>query len=213
VEDLERLLDVVCAHPSTAKHLAGKLARRFVADDPPRVLVDRAATLFSSTGGDVGAVIRAILTSDEFRASAGAKVKRPFEFVASALRAVAADTHAHSALTDYLGRMGQAPFQHPTPDGYADEAMPWLGTLLWRWNFAFALSSGQIPGVDVPLAELVHALGATEPERLFAHCIGRAPTAAEAAALDAFLATRPLGGDAAADALALVLASPAFQRH
>jgi len=76
-------------------------------------------------------------------ASAGAKFKPPFRFIVSALRAVGADTHAHAPLIDYLVRMGQGVFEYPTPDGYPDEASPWMGTLLWRWNFSFALAAGE----------------------------------------------------------------------
>jgi uncharacterized protein (DUF1800 family) len=214
-DDLERAVDLACNHPSTARHIARKLARRFVSDDPPAAIVDRATSAFSSTGGDIAATVRAILASDEFAAARGAKVKRPFEFVVSALRAVGADTHGHQALTDYLDRMGQAPFQHPTPEGYADEANPWLATLLWRWNFAFSLASGQIPEVNVPITDLTRALGSCEPEpaRIFEHCVGRAPSADEAAAIAAFVRTNASSASQTAQHVALVLASPAFQRH
>src|SRR6185369_2739756 len=129
---------------------------------------------FTGTGGEIAPTVRSILTSPEFAASAGGRLKRPFEFVASALRAVGADTHAHEALNGTLGRMGQAPFQHPTPDGYADEATPWLGTLLWRWNVAFALASGEIAGTSASLDELAGALGLegrADPARVFEHAV------------------------------------------
>ena len=101
-------------------------------------------------------MVRTVLTSEEFRASAGAKFKPPFRFVASALRAVGADTHAHSPLIEYLTRMGQGVFQYPTPDGYPDKTSPWLGTLLWRWNLAFNLSSNKVPSVDAPSPNWLH---------------------------------------------------------
>ncbi len=212
-EDLDRVVDIACAHPSTARHIASKLARRFVADDPPRALVDRVAAVFAGSGGDVRATVRAILVSDEFAAARGSKIKRPFEFVASALRALGADTHAHAGLVDYLGRMGQAPFQYPTPDGYADEATPWLGTMLWRWNFAFAAAAGEIPSVTVRIDALSTALGveSDHPTPLFAHLIGREPTPDERNAIDTFISDR--GALAPAEVAALVIASPAFQRH
>ena len=203
--DLERVLDVVCEHPSAARHVARRLARRLVADDPPASIVERVAGIFSATRGDVAAVVRAILLSDEFAASASAKVKRPFELVASALRAVGADTHAHEDLLGYLGRMGHAPFEHPTPDGYPDDAAPWLGTLVWRWNFAIRLASNRLPEVDAPVDALVAALGGSDPGRLFAHFVGRAPSAAELAALG--------GLESAAEIVGVILASPAFQRR
>ncbi len=213
--DLDRLVEIACSHPSTARHIARKLAIRFVADDPPPSVVDETAAVFAKSGGDIRATVRALLTSDAFAASRGQKLKRPFEFVASALRASAADTHAHTELTDYLGRMGQALFQHPTPDGYADEATPWLGTLLWRWNFAFALASGDIPTVSAPIDDLGRALGEPDAgiDSLFGHFVGRRPAPSEAEAIRAFLADQQAGADPMHLAVALTLASPAFQRH
>ncbi len=129
-----------------------------------------------------------------------------------------ADTHAHDPLVEYLSRMGQGVFQHPTPDGYPDEAAPWLGTLLWRWNFAFALAAGKVPTVKVPLAQLAKAIGvegmdASEARQtLFRYLVGGQPTSAHRQALDQ--AAIALGATATnADLLAVVLASPGFQRY
>src|SRR5687768_316937 len=88
IEDGEQVLDIVSTHPSTARFIATKLARRFVSDDPPASLVDRAAETFRRTDGDIREVVRTLVTSQEFFASAAyrAKVKSPFELVVSALR-------------------------------------------------------------------------------------------------------------------------------
>lgn len=217
--DLARVVEIACAHPSTANHIAAKLARRFVADDPPPSLVARVANEFTQSDGRIASAVRAILTSEEFRAARGVKVKRPFDFVVSSLRAVGADTHAHAALVEYLNRMGQGLFQLPTPDGYADEAEAWLGSLLWRWNFAVALASQQIPDVVVPLDELGRALEAVcgesvDVERLVAHFVGRSATSHELEVLEpAVNDSSATVANRAANAVALILASPAFQRH
>lgn len=222
--DLDRLVDIACRHPSTANHLGTKLVRRFVSEDVPASLVTRVAEAFTATDGDIKSLLRTILTSDDFNAAKGLKFKRPFQYVVSSLRALAADTHAHQPLIEYLQRMGQGPFQHPTPDGYPDRAAPWLGTLLWRWNFAFALASGRVPTVTVALDQLAQAIGGSlldglRPARLMPYFIGRAGSAAELSALDAYLGAQyanNLGdvGDAnhRAELVALVLSSPAFQR-
>lgn len=213
--DIERLVDIVCSHPATARHLALKLCRRFVSYAPPEGLVSRVAAEFTRTRGDIKSLLRVILRSGEFAAARGGLLKRPFRFIVSALRAVGADTHAHQALLDYLPRMGQGSFQHPTPDGYPDEESPWLGTLLWRWNFSFALAGGGLPAVSFDARALRKALeaaaapsGAAAREdfvaRLFAHCTGRRPGGEELAAL------RPLENPVLA--LGAILASPAFQR-
>ena len=89
IEDGERVLDILARHPSTARHIAFQLAQRFVADDPPKALVDRAAKKFRDTDGDLREVLRTIVTSDEFFAkeARGAKLKTPLEFLASGVRA------------------------------------------------------------------------------------------------------------------------------
>jgi uncharacterized protein (DUF1800 family) len=207
--EVDRVVDIVCSHPSTARHVSTKLVRRLVGDDPPSSLVDRVAKVFRETDGDIKSMARAVLTSPEFEGSRGNKFKSPFTFVVSALRATGADTHARQPLIEYLTRMGQGVFEYPTPDGYPDKPDPWLGTLLWRWNFAFALSTGQVPTVGVPLDKLERVLsGPKGNERIFEYLVGRAPSNAESQSIRA--ATENLGG---AEQLALVMAAPQFQWH
>lgn len=214
--DLDRLLDVVCAHPATSRHVAWKLCRRFVADVPPEPLVESTAGVFRQTQGDVRAVVRHVLTSAAFEASAGARTKRPFEFVVSAMRSLGADCRATDEELAFLDRLGHRPFHHPTPDGYPDEPEPWMGTLLWRWNFAVALTTGRLGATRADLVRLSRSAGidaATASAAELAPLLyGRAATAEERAAIDAF-AARP-GGDAAmrrAESVALLLCAPAFQ--
>ena len=216
--DLEQVIDIVCRHPSTARYIAKKLAQRFVAEDPPAALVERVAKVFADTDGQIKPMVRTVLTSDEFRESAGTKFKPPFRFVASALRAVGADTHAHGPLIEYLTRMGQGVFQYPTPDGYPDEAAPWMGTLLWRWNLAFAIAGNAVPSVKVPLDKLVAAIGA-EPQggdvadRVFRYFAGGAPDAKQRQALASAAPSLGLTNGVPTDLVALAVASPAFQRY
>ncbi|HET6250984.1 MAG TPA: DUF1800 domain-containing protein [Tepidisphaeraceae bacterium] len=215
-KDVEDVVDIVCQHPSTATHIATKLVRRFVAEDPPASLVRKVAGVFRATDGDIKQLVRTVLLSDEFKASAGAKFKPPFRFVVSALRAVGADTHAHSPLIAYLTRMGQGVFEYPTPDGYPDKTSPWLGTLLWRWNLAFALASNQAPAVDVPVDKLAHALaidGNNAATRLFEHCVGHAPGPEQSAALAEARDGNANDSGATQKLLGLVLSSPGFQRY
>lgn len=213
-KDLDRVIEIVCHHPSTARHIAMKIAQKLVSENPPPSLVDRLAGVFTQTDGDMKAMLRETLHSDEFKKSRGMKFKRPFHFIVSSLRAVGADTHAHQPLTEYLLRMGQAPFQHPTPDGYPDEAAPWLGTLLWRWNFALALAANQLPSVKVSPQRLVQATGGLSPQRLLPHFIGRAGSAEELKALNDYAVGQGLESDERkAELLGLILASPAFQRY
>lgn len=220
--DLDMLVDLVCAHPSTAKYIAMKLCRRFVSQSPPPSLVDRVAAEFARTQGDIKSLLRVILRSEEFAASRGQLLKRPFKFIVSALRALGADTHAEKPVLEPLNRMGHGLFQYPTPDGYPDEEMPWMGTLLWRWNFALALAAGKVPGARLDLRALDESLndGAADVaplDRWFAHLAGRKPALREREALAAAISSARGGArqtDAAdrAGVVGLVLASPAFQR-
>ncbi len=98
--------------------------------------------------------------------------------------------------------MGHAPYQYPTPEGYADDASPWLGTLLWRWSFAVSLAAGRIDGTRVDIARLRRAAGGETG--LVAHLLGRTPTDRESRAVE------EVGGGV--NGLALLLAAPAFQR-
>jgi uncharacterized protein (DUF1800 family) len=213
-QELDSVIDLVVSHPSTARHIATKLVRHFARDAAPPELVDRVAAEFTATGGDIKSMVRMILTSDEFKSAPGARFKRPFRFVVSALRAVGADTYGHEPLIGYLGRMGNAPFEHPAPDGYPDSAEPWLGTLLWRWNFAAALGANKIESAAVSVDRLVAAAGGAAPDRLIPHFIGRRGTAEELRVLQDFSDgpdwTR---GRCAADLVGLILASPAFQMY
>jgi uncharacterized protein (DUF1800 family) len=149
--DAEEVLDILAAHPSTARFIATKLARRFVADQPPASIVDRAAARFRDTKGDIREVVRTIVTSPEFFAAAAyrAKVRTPFEFVAAALRATSADTINAMPLVQAMRELGMPPYGCQPPTGYADRADAWVntGALLNRMNFAVALTSGRLRGV------------------------------------------------------------------
>jgi len=201
--DLDALVDILVRHPSTARHLAARLARWCVGEPPPD-LVDAAARTFATSDGDLRATVRTILRSDALLA-APPRLKRPFRFVVSALRGLGAVTQARPPVLTALERMGQAPHAHPTPDGYPLEPHPWLGSLYWRFGFAAEIEG---PGTQIPWRELERSLG-DDPGSWFAHLVGRRPTDAELTplvrAVDAGLPPRQVAS--------LVLCSPAFQVH
>jgi uncharacterized protein (DUF1800 family) len=156
IADGERVLDILATHPATARFIATKLARRFIGDEPPQSIVDRAAAVFLKTDGSIRETLRAIVTSPEFfsQPSYRAKMRSPFEYVAAAMRALSAETDADRPVLDAIGRMGQPVFGRITPDGYADRADQWLssGAMIARFNFASALAGNRIKGtkIDVP---------------------------------------------------------------
>lgn len=198
--ELDTVLGIVGLHPATAKFIATKLCQRFIADAPPATAISAVAEKFIASGGDIPATLRALFATDAFLTTRGNKLKRPFHYIVSALRATHATTDAGRAIQDYLLRMGHAPFHYPTPDGYPEEAAPWLGTLLWRWNFAVALTGNTLDQETKLDAEKLRASFATE-ENLMAHLLGRAPSA------DEVTACKESGAP-----LALLLASPSFQK-
>jgi uncharacterized protein (DUF1800 family) len=172
VDDGERVLDIVAAPPSTARHLATKLAIRFVSDQPPAALIDRAAARFTATRGDLREVVKLIITSPEFQAADvhRAKVKTPFEFVASALRATGAEVRNAQPLARTLRDMGMPLYFCQPPTGYDETAASWVsaGALVSRMNFAVELSKNQVRGVRIPLNEeqtLALKIGAPEFQR------------------------------------------------
>jgi hypothetical protein len=142
-KEAEQVIDLLVTHPSTARFIATKLTHRFIADDPPQVIIEKAAQTFLDTNGDIKSVLRVILLDG--LALAQPKYKRPANFVTSALRLTNAETDA-TALHDYLLRMGQLYFNWPTPDGYPDHSEPWQNNLMPRWQFAFELIRDEING-------------------------------------------------------------------
>ena len=172
IEDGEQVLALLAAHRSTARQIATKLARRFVADEPPQQLVDRLAATFSATGGDTRALLRTLVRSPELWAAAAReqKVKSPFELAASALRALDADLASPAAVVDWVARMGQPLYAQQAPTGWPDRAEAWVntGSLLARMNFGLELATGRLPGVRFDLAKLAGNAPASSPETALA---------------------------------------------
>nr|MCU0494907.1 DUF1800 domain-containing protein [Chloroflexaceae bacterium] len=144
--DGRKVLDILAAHPGTAKHLCTKLCRRLVADEPPASLVDRASQVWleqRDAPDQIAQVVRAILLSPEFASTWGTKVKRPFETVVSFLRATAADFTPNNNLGWMLDERGYRMFGWPAPNGHPDMGGYWLSTnvMLGRWNLPLTLMS------------------------------------------------------------------------
>jgi uncharacterized protein (DUF1800 family) len=159
IADGERVLDILAAHPATAKFIATKLARRFISDDPPQSVIDRAASVFLKTDGSIRETLRAIIMSSEFFSADAyrSKMRSPFEYVAAAMRATLAETDGDRPVLDFVGRMGQPLFGRITPDGYPDRADAWLtsGAMVGRLNFAAALATNRIRGTLVDFSKLL----------------------------------------------------------
>jgi uncharacterized protein (DUF1800 family) len=165
IEDGEEVLDIVSRHPSTALFISRKLVVRLVSDDPPEDLVERAASVFTQTDGDIRQVVRTIVTSDEFfsRRAYRSKVKSPFEVTVSALRALGARADTTPFTASLVGRLGQPLYQHQAPNGWPETGAAWIntGAILNRINLGIVVASGRVPGAPLrgwpPFVELARA--------------------------------------------------------
>ncbi len=224
-EDGERVLDMLASSPTTARHLSFLLCRRFISDTPPPSAVDRVAAAYLKTNGDLRAVYTALFTSPEFwsKASQGAKVKTPFEFVVSSVRAL--DGHVDDALpiAHTVARMGEPLYRCQPPTGYKDTGDAWVstGALVERLRFGVALAKRQVPGVSWP--DLPPS-ASNDPATVIAALAPRlAPSGLSTGTMDALLkaanATPRTYADGEmrpvdqAQLLGFLLGSPEFQRR
>ncbi len=241
-EDGERVIDILVRHPATARFIATKLARRFVSDDPPPALVERAAATFQRTDGSIREVLVTIFTSPEFWSAEAyrAKIKTPLEVVASAVRTLdgrlvtVADGReglgdGGMVLAREVARLGEPLYEAQPPTGYPDRAESWVntGALLGRMNFALGLAHNRLRGARVDLAGAVAGADRGQPaqvlDRLLAAVLhGEASPATRAvlaAELESPEITRVTPYDRVAKdtdvekLAALVLGSPEFQRR
>lgn len=156
-EGLE-LLSMLAHHPSTAKFISGKLATRFVNDNPPATLVDKMARTFLKTDGDIRQVMITMASAPEFWAPKALreKTKSPFELAISAVRSLDAQINQPYQLYVWINKMGQKMYFYQAPTGFPDRGQYWIntGALLNRMNFGLALASGRIPGIEINLEAL-----------------------------------------------------------
>lgn len=235
-KDGEEVINILVHHPSTAHLIARKLVARFVSDNPPESLVDRAAATYMKTNGDIREMLRTIFYSAEFNSKEAyrAKVKSPFELVVSAIRTSGGDTVASVPLLQFIARMGQPLFMYQAPTGYPDRASEWLntGTLLTRMNFALAFAANRIPGTTLELSNLLGDTSTSQADDIQARLLrvylrgevsdqtraalnqGIAPSESERAS-QAGAGMPPATGSKAraVETAGLILGSPEFQRR
>jgi len=223
IEDGLDVLRMLAVHPSTARHVAAKLAEAFVADDPPPALVDELAAVFLETRGDLREVTRALFTSESFYdpANRGTKLKTPFELVASALRVTGAEFGPSRGLAEQLRALDQVPYMSSPPTGYPAESEEWASgaALLQRMNLGLAMATGGIQNVRIP-----GSLARQPVDRMLADLLPGSETTAlrdviqtevqsDFAGLEGALAELRRGAGPSELALGLALGSPEFQRR
>jgi uncharacterized protein (DUF1800 family) len=177
-------------HPATADHVAAKLARHFVADEPPPALVAGLSKTFRDSGGDLLQLSRALIDSDEAWQGEG-KFRTPQQFLIASTRALAVKPKPRLAL-EVLRTLGQMPWDPPSPAGFDDRAATWLAP------------DSMTNRLDVSEQLAALAAKAAAPAALLADITGggASPMTAEAVA----------HADSPAQGLALLLMSPEFQR-
>ena len=187
------ILKDLAAHPATARHVAFKIARHFVADDPPPALVARLEQSFLKSGGRLDRVARTLVESPEAWDPAATKFKTPYEFLISSWRVIGAQPSAYERITVPLIGLGQRGFSPPSPKGWSDMAGEWCSPdgLIKRLQWSQAFAAVVADRLD-PNEAASAALGArlTAPT---AQAVARAETRSEA--------------------VALLLMSPEFQRR
>jgi uncharacterized protein (DUF1800 family) len=169
MEEGEKMIHILAHSPATAHHIAYELAQRLVADDPPKALVDRVAKQFLDSDGDLRQTVKAVIDSPEFWDPQyyQAKVKSPFEYAISAVRAIDGQVTDAIPIARELQKIGEPLYGAQPPTGYSDKADVWVntGALLNRLNFALALAANKMPGVRSDVVALIPADAATDPHK------------------------------------------------
>jgi uncharacterized protein (DUF1800 family) len=185
------VLLMLARHPATAKHVATKLVRHFIADEPPRPLVDRLAKRFLDTGGDLKEVTKTLVSAPESWDAPRSKLKRPAEWIVSSMRASGMMMSDVRRVINTLNLLGEPLWRPPAPKGFSDDSAAWLDGLAQRLDIANEIAR-RIGGMTDPEAVTDDALGplaSAETRQTLAHAESRQ------------------------QALALLLMSPEFQRR
>jgi uncharacterized protein (DUF1800 family) len=186
------LLDLA-KHPSTARHIATKLVRHFVADDPPGTAVEHVAKAFRDSEGDLPTVHRALIACADAWSAIAVKLKTPHEFAVSTLRMLDRVPDQPQQIIAPFQLLGQRPYTPGSPAGWPDTAGHWDGADALLRRIEWASSIGERIG---PRAQ---------PLQLAAQSLGEALTERTRTAISR--------AASAAQGVALLLASPEFQRR
>jgi uncharacterized protein (DUF1800 family) len=214
IDDGEQVLDILARHPSTAHFISKQLAQRFVADNPPEALVHRMAQTFLSTNGSIREVMNTMLNSKEFWSEGAyrAKVKSPFEMVASSARALDAHVIDGWALAGQVGTLGEPLYRKLEPTGYSNLSSEWVNSaaLLGRMNFALQLAQNHVESVKVDVSRF-----GDDPSAVAKALMFRAMSPQTRAAIDKALedGQKTNGQKNPAMVAALVIGSPDFQKR
>jgi uncharacterized protein (DUF1800 family) len=192
VEQGRTVLADLARHPATAEHVAFKLARHFVADQPPPPLVVRLAKTFRDSDGNLKEIARTLASAPEAWDATRSKLKRPGEWSIAGLRVAGRSNPNVERVLRSLALLVEPQWRPPAPKGFSDEASAWTDGLALRLDVANAFADNVAESIDDPLALVDEALGplASAETR---QAVARAESRAQA--------------------LVLLLMSPEFQRR
>jgi uncharacterized protein (DUF1800 family) len=185
------VLLMLARHPATAKHVATKLVRHFIADDPPPALVDRLAKRFLDTEGDLKEVTKTLVSAPESWDAPRAKLKKPAEWIVSSLRASGMMISDVRRVINTLNLLGEPLWRPPAPKGFSDDSAAWLDGLTQRLDIANEIAR--------------RVGGMTDPETVTDDALGPLASAETRQTL--------ARAESRQQALALLLMSPEFQRR
>ena len=193
IEQGEAALADLAHHSATARHIARKLARHFVADKPPESLVAKLEKVFRDTSGNLKSVSLALVDADESWTTPLSKLRTPEEFMMAALRAIDRMPDDPNAVLGPLAAMGMPLWQPPGPNGWPDTADAW------------ASPEGMKSRLDVSAALAARVKDQINPSELIDTIAGGAATPETRQAI-ARAESRQQG-------LAMLFMSPEFQRR
>jgi len=214
MQDGITVMNILADHPSTARHISTKIASWFLGDTVPRTVINSAASAFTNSGGEIKAVIRAVVTPNALFA-AGHKIKRPFHMIASALRALPITIANVTTVRYWLEAAGHMPFQWGPPDGYPDRFDSWCRAMLPRWSAAGDIGNGTFTGLSLNTNDMfdgVLTAGAAAQridQVLFA---GEMPVYDRERVAN-YLASGPITPIRLRSSVGMALASPGFQLY
>jgi uncharacterized protein (DUF1800 family) len=171
----------LAAHPATATHVAGKLARHFIADTPPTALVERMAKVFVDTGGDLKQVAKAMVLSDEAWRQPASKLKRPGEWVAGMVRATGITQADPKRFTDGQALLGEPLWRPPSPKGFPDDEGSWIDGTGRRLDVANNFAERVVDRTD-PQDVIENVFGSQVTSEVM-QAVGRAESRQQALAL------------------------------
>jgi len=191
VEQGRAVLRDLAAHPATATHVATKLARYFIADSPPPALVEKMAKVFVDTSGDLKAIAKAMVSSDESWMQPPTKLKRPGEWVVGMVRATGLTQADPTRYTDGQALLGEPLWRPPSPKGFPDEEASWIDGMGRR--------------LDVANNFAERVAGRTDPQDVIDTVLGSSVSPEVKQAVDS--------AESRQQALVLLFMSPEFQRR